>query len=58
MKNKQLLCTLLILFALPTIAYASEREPYNPPGYIGATMFFLALILPMVVSFWLRNRKP
>jgi hypothetical protein len=47
---------LILLFALPTMAFA-EGEAFNPPGWVGAGMFFLALILPIGVGFWVRNRK-
>lgn len=47
---------LILMFALPTLAFA-EGEFFNPPDWVGRGMFLLALILPMAVSFWVRNRK-
>lgn len=47
---------LFLLFALPTLVFA-EGESFNPPGWVGAGMFLLALILPMGVGMWVRNRK-
>lgn len=51
------LTSLLLLLALPLTAFAAEREAFNPPGWAGATLFFLALILPIATSIWLRRRR-
>ncbi len=47
---------LILLFALPTLAFA-EGEAFNPPNWVGRGMFLIALILPIVVGMWVRNRK-
>lgn len=51
-----LLILVLILLALPLSAFASEGEAFNPPGAVGALMTLLALVVPALVSVWVRNR--
>lgn len=52
---------MLLLFGLivmPTVVLASEADAFNPSGTVGATMFFLALILPFAAYYYfLGNRK-
>ena len=57
MKKFSALYLLVLMFALPLVAFA-EGEAYNPPGSIGAFMFFLALILPILTGIWVRNGRP
>ena len=46
--------SLFILTILPTVAAAGEA--FNPPGWVGMMLFLIALILPIIVGFWVRNR--
>lgn len=46
----------LVMIAMPVVAYA-EGESFNPPGWAGATMFALALILPLATYVWMRSRN-
>ncbi len=50
------LYAIIVMLALPVTAFA-EGESFNPPNWVGAGMFFLALVLPLVVSVWVRSRK-
>lgn len=47
---------LFLLFMLPTVVFA-EGEAFNPPDWVGRGMFLIALILPIVVGVWVRNRR-
>lgn len=47
---------LILIFALPTLVFA-EGESFNPPGWAGSLMFFLALILPIGIGYWVIKRQ-
>ena len=46
--------SLFILTILPSIM--AEGEAFNPPGSVGMFFFLVALILPIIVGVWVRNR--
>ena len=56
MKKLSATYVLILMFALPLVAFA-EGEAYNPPGAIGAALFFIALILPIMTGIWIRNGR-
>ena len=56
MKKFSALYVLLLMFALPIAAFA-EGEAYNPPGSVGAFLFFVALLLPIATGIWVRNGR-
>lgn len=56
MKKLYAFYVLILMFALPLAAFA-EGEAYNPPGSVGAFLFFVALILPILTGLWVRNGR-
>ncbi len=56
MKKLSATYVLVLMFALPLVAFA-EGEAYNPPGAVGALLFFVALILPIMTGIWIRNGR-
>lgn len=47
----------VILSLLPAAAWASEREAFNPPGWVGWLAVIVALALPLIVrAYFFRNK--
>lgn len=51
-----LYATMVIGLSAQVALAAGEREAFNPPGWVGFLMAFLALALPIAVSFWIRRK--
>ena len=56
-----------LVLALPAVVLAGldattglaqhEAAGFSPPGWVGGTLAVLALILPIVVWFWMRRER-
>ena len=50
-------CLLLIPLATAAAAPALETEAINLPGWLGAILTVLALLMPILFRLWLRQQK-
>ena len=49
-----LFLALLVVTTAP--AFASERAPVNPPGWVGGLILLLAVLLAVATGIWARSR--
>ena len=49
-----LLTVLLLITAAP--AFAAERAPINPPGWVGGLIVLLAISLAVATGLWVRSK--